>query len=408
MKLKDTLEETYAALSANKVRSGLTILGIVIGISSVIAMVSIGTGASNTISSSIQSLGSNLLQITPGAQRTQGFGVSAGRGGAKTLTQEDANAIAAQVSGVNAIDSEVSGRYQVTAKGTNTNTSVQGVTSSYTQIRNVAIDEGVFISDAQNQSLAKVAVIGPTTRDDLFGVDATGVIGQSIRIKGIEFKIIGITVAKGGSGFTNQDDMIYIPVKSAQRFLSGDQYLTTIAVQAATPEVMTQVQNDITDLLLTRHHISDPTAADFSVLNQADILASASSITSTLTYLLAAIGGISLLVGGIGIMNMMLTTVTERTREIGLRKAIGAKKKDITTQFLAEAIALTLVGGVIGIALGWLISFAVNLTGVVTTSVSLFSVVLAFGVSALTGIVFGWYPAQRAAALNPIEALRYE
>ena len=409
MTLTDTLQETYTALSANKVRSGLTILGIVIGISSVIAMVSIGTGASNSISSSINSLGSNLLRISPGAPRTTGgFGVSQGRGGAKSLTQDDADAITAEVADVAAVASEVSGRYQVTAKGTNTNTTVNGVTSQYPAIRNVEVAEGSFINDTQNSSAAKVAVLGPTTRDDLFGENAEGVVGQAIRIKGIEFKVIGITVAKGGSGFGNADDIIYIPTRSAQRFFTGDEYLTTINVQSVSADVMTQVQADITTLLLDRHRISDATQADFNVLNQADILASASSITSTLTYLLAAIGGISLLVGGIGIMNMMLTTVTERTREIGLRKAIGARKSDISQQFLIEAIVLTLIGGAVGIALGWLISYVVNLTGLVTTSVSFVSVVLAFGVSALTGIVFGYYPARRAASLNPIEALRYE
>jgi putative ABC transport system permease protein len=407
MKSGDLFIEVYSALSANKVRSSLTILGIVIGISSVIAMVSIGTGASNSISSSIQSLGSNLLQITPGAQRTQGFGASAGRGGAKTLTIEDANAIG-QVSGVQAVDSQVSGRYQIIAKGTNTNTTVNGVTSNYPQIRNLEMAEGSFITDSQNTSAAKVAVLGPTTRDDLFGEEATDVVGKSIRIKGMEFKVIGITASKGGTGFSNQDDIIFIPVKSAQRYLSGDQYLSTIAVQATTPEVMTEVQADVTTLLLSRHNISDEALADFSVLNQNDILSTASSVTGTLTYLLAAIGGISLLVGGIGIMNMMLTTVTERTKEIGLRKAIGAKRSDISKQFLAEAVVLTVVGGVIGIVLGWGISFLVNKTGLVQTSVSLMSVLLAFGVSAITGIVFGYYPARRAAALNPIDALRFE
>ncbi|MEK7069160.1 MAG: ABC transporter permease [Patescibacteria group bacterium] len=408
MKFNDIAHETYAALSANKVRSGLTILGIVIGISSVIAMVSIGTGASNTISSSIESLGSNLIQVTPGAERQRGFGASGGRGGAKTITNDDAYAIATEIESIEALDSQVSGRYQITAKGTNANTNVIGVTSNYPQIRNLQVEDGTFISDTQNASASKVAVLGPTTRDDLFGEEATGVVGKAIRINGMEFKVIGITVAKGGSGFQNQDDMIFIPVRSAQRYLSGDQYLTTIAVQAESPDVMTQVQADITNLLLGRHKLGDATQADFSVLNQNDILASASNITSTLTYLLAAIGGISLIVGGIGIMNMMLTTVTERTKEIGLRKAIGARKKDISTQFLAEAIALTLIGGVIGIALGWIISYIVNWTGLVTTSVSLSSVVLAFGVSAVVGVVFGYYPARRAAALNPIDALRYE
>ncbi len=407
MKTSDIIHETYVSLSANRVRSGLTILGIVIGIASVIAMVSIGTGASNTISSSIQSLGSNLILITPGVQRGgQGFGATGGRGGAKTITNADADAIR-DIVGVKAVDPEVSGRYQITAKGTNTNTTVNGVSSAYPQIRNVDIDEGSFITDTQNLSAAKVAVLGPTTRDDLLGAGASA-LGASIRIKGVEFKVIGVTKSKGGSGFANQDDVIYIPTNSAQRYFSGDQYLTTVAVQAESADVMTQAQEQITQLLLDRHHISDRTSADFTVLNQSDILSTASSITSTLTYLLAAIGSISLLVGGIGIMNMMLTTVTERTREIGLRKAIGAKRRDINIQFLAEAIALTLVGGVIGITLGWLISSAVNLTGLVTTSVSFSSVAIAFGVSALTGIVFGYYPAKRAAELNPIDALRYE
>ena len=411
MTLNDTLQETYAALSANKVRSGLTILGIVIGIASVIALVSIGQGATASIQSSIQSLGSNLLLISPGAARTVGgFGATAGRGGAKTLTQGDADAIMSGVANIKEVASEVSGRYQITAKGTNSNTTVDGVTSSYADIRNVAIDQGSFITDQQNSSLAKVAVLGPTTMTDLFGADeqSSDAIGQTIHIKGIVFTVIGITVAKGGSGFSNADDMIYIPTMTAQRYFSGDQYLTSIDVAATTANSMTQAQTDITDLLLDRHHISDATLADFSVLNQADILASASSITTTLTLLLGAIAGISLLVGGIGIMNMMLTTVTERTREIGLRKAIGAKKADISRQFLIEATALTLIGGVVGVALGTAISFAVNLSGLVTTSISFSAIALAFCVSGAIGIVFGWYPARRAAALNPIEALRYE
>jgi putative ABC transport system permease protein len=415
MTIKDTFQETYTALSANKTRSGLTVLGIVIGISSVIALVSIGQGATASIQNSIESLGSNLLIITPGAQRSAGgFGVSAGRGGARTLTQDDADAIASQVAGVSAVASEVSGRYQITAKGTNTNTTVNGVMSSYFPMRNVAIAEGTFFSDAQGATLAKVAVLGPTAAGDLFGYEDDGVtpvadiVGKSVRIRGIAFKVIGITAAKGGSGFSNADDIAYIPAKTAQRFLSGSEYLTTVDVQAASASGMAQVQSDISDLLLQRHKISDPTAADFSILNQADILASAASITGTLTLLLGAIAGISLLVGGIGIMNMMLTTVTERTREIGLRKAIGAKRADISRQFLVEALALTLIGGVVGIALGFLISLGVNYTGLVATSVSFSAIALAFGVSAAIGIIFGWYPARRAASLNPIDALRYE
>lgn len=408
MTIHDLLLEVYVALSANRVRSGLTILGIVIGISSVIAMISIGAGASSSISSSIESLGSNLIQITPGTQRGPGFGVSSGRGSATSLTQDDADAILDEVPDIAALASAVSGRYQITAPGTNTNTSVNGVTATYADIRNVDIAEGTFVSDIQNVTAAKVAVLGPTTRDDLFGEGAADIVGESIRIKGIEFKIIGITAAKGGSGFQNQDDVIYVPLKSAQRFLSGNSALSSINVQAASAEAMTQVQTDITALLLDRHDILDETEADFSVLNQNDILSTASDVTATMTYLLGAIGGISLIVGGIGIMNMMLTTVTERTREIGLRKALGAKRRDISTQFLAEAVALTIIGGAIGIALGWLIAYLVNMLGLVTTDVSLTSVLLAFGVSAAIGVLFGYYPARKASRMNPIDALRYE
>ena len=305
------------------------------------------------------------------------------------------------------VSPEVSGRYQVTATGTNTNTTVDGVTSAYQSVRNEQIDEGSFISDQNISSVEKVAVLGPTARDDLFGVGAEAV-GTTIRIKQINFKVVGVTVSKGGSGFNNPDDMIFIPITTAQQYFSGDQYVTSISVSAVDANSTAQVQQDITTLLLARHNITDPTQADFSTLNQADIIATASSVTGTFTTLLACVAGISLLVGGIGIMNMMLTTVTERTREIGLRKAIGAKRRDISTQFLVEAIALTFIGGTIGVILGWLISFTVKKLGVIQTSVSISSILLAFGVSAVIGIVFGYYPASRAAKLNPIEALRFE
>lgn len=406
MKTKDILQETFISLSSNKARSGLTMLGIVIGIASVIAMTAIGAGAQNSISSSIQSMGANLIVISPGAPRGIGQQVNQGRGSAKTLTMQDVIALT-KLDFVKAVTSEVSSRYQVTAKGTNTNTTVDGVTSSYTDVRNLQIDQGNFISDQNNQSGAKVAVLGPTVVTDLFP-DGTDPIGQIIRIKGTQFKIIGVTKAKGGSGFQNPDDMIYIPLTTAQRYFSGDQYVSSISVSAQESNVMTELQTNITSTLLTEHKISDPTQADFNTMNQADIIATASSITGTLTALLATIAGISLVVGGIGIMNMMLTTVTERTREIGLRKAIGAKRRDISRQFLIEAVILTFIGGLVGVILGWGIAFFINSFGILQAVVSLKSVLLAFGVSALIGIVFGYYPAQRASKLNPIEALRYE
>jgi len=407
MLLSDLFQETYSVITSNKARSGLTILGIVIGIASVIAMVAIGQGAQSSIESSIQSIGSNLIMITPGAQRSVGSAVSQARGSAQTLTQADADAIEEKITLAEAVAPDVSKRYQVTSKGLNSNTSIVGTVPAYSSVRNVEIASGSFITQAQNDSLARVAVLGSTARDDLFAT-GTDPIGQSIKINQQVFKIIGVTKAKGGSGFGSQDDMIFVPLSTAERYLSGDEYLSTISVQAKDQADLTQMQEDITELLLSRHRITDPSLADFQTLNQADIVATASSVTSTFTMLLAAIAGISLLVGGIGIMNMMLTTVTERTREIGLRKAIGAKRADISSQFLVEAVMLTFLGGFFGIILGWLASLAVTKFANTATSVSWSSVFLAFGVSAGIGIVFGYYPASRAAKLNPIEALRYE
>ncbi|MBP9869270.1 ABC transporter permease [Patescibacteria group bacterium] len=402
----DLLEEIYLGVTANKIRSGLTMLGIVIGIASVIAMISIGQGSKAQVETNIQSIGSNLLLVMPGAQRGGGAMVSSGRGSAQTLTLDDADALKT-VEGVAAVAPEVSGRYQVTAKGTNTNTSIMGTTPSYLEVRNVSVESGSFFSDTQAVSRAKVAVLGPTTRDDLFG-EGTDPIGQKIRIKGIDFTIIGVTKAKGGSGFSNQDDIIYVPVSTASTFLSGTEYAGTISVKAENQETMTDTQSAITAELLERHKISDPVAADFSIMNQSDIVSAASSVTDTFTVLLASIAGISLLVGGIGIMNMMLTTVTERTREIGLRQAIGAERTEIVWQFLGESILLTVFGGVIGILLGYGASKAVSVLMTTPTVVSWSSVLLAFGVSAGIGLVFGFYPARRAAALHPIEALRHE
>lgn len=407
MLISDLFQETYSAVTANKMRSGLTILGIVIGIGSVIAMVSIGQGAQSSIQSSIQSIGSNLLMIMPGSQRTMGGGPNSARGSAQSLTQGDADAIAKEVSSVKSVAPDKTSRYQVTSKAKNTNTQVIGTVAAYAEARNVTIDTGRFITDQDSKNLSKVAVIAPDTRDDLFGEDIDP-IGQIIRINKVEFKIIGLTKSKGGTGMGSNDDMIYIPLATTQKYLVGDTYLSTISVQATDATSLTTVQTQINDLLLARHKITGTKTADFQIMNQADIVATASSVTSTFTMLLAAIAGISLVVGGIGIMNMMLTTVTERTREIGLRKAIGAKKADISRQFLVEAVMLTFVGGVAGVLVGWLASIAVTKFAGINTTMSMSSVVLAFGVSAAIGIIFGYYPANQASKLNPIEALRYE
>lgn len=404
--LSDLFKETIWSLAGNKVRSGLTILGIVIGIASVIAMVAIGQGAQNSIEKNIEAIGSNLIMINPGSQRIGG--ISQGGGSAQSLTMEDMNAIKNEVENIKAIAPAVTKRAQAKAKGNNTNTQVIGTTEDYLTIRNVNMDSGSFFNEQQLKGSSKVAVIGPSVRDDLFGENSDPV-GKTININRMDFTVIGMTVSKGGSGFNNQDDVIYVPITTAQHYLSGNDYLNNISVAAADQNSMAAVQDQISTLLLTRHKISDLNNADFNIMNQNDIIATATSITGTFTMLLSSIAGISLLVGGIGIMNMMLTTVTERTREIGLRKAVGIRKKYINLQFLAEAVALTFIGGILGVIVGWAMSLIIaHFVSNLTTSISLSSILLAFGVSAGVGIIFGFYPARRAANLSPIEALRYE
>ncbi len=407
MKTLKLIKSSIKNLSINKMRTGLAVLGIVIGIGSVIALISMGESSKRAVQSQIQSIGSNLLTISPGFQSSGN--VRGAMGGATTLTNEDAKAImnSSNVTTIKNISPEYSARAQVIAGRNNANTQIVGVEPVYAQVRKLTLSSGSFITTQQVTSLAKVAVLGPTVAEDLFG-GSIDPVGQSIRIAGKTFQIIGITKAKGGMGMNNQDDRIYIPLATAQKQVFGAKHLTSIALEAKSEEVMTTAQNQVGYLLLERHKISEVANADFRIMSQADILETASQVAGTFTSMLTGVAAISLLVGGIGIMNIMLMSVTERTREIGLRKALGAKKKVIIMQFLAESIILTFTGGIIGIGLGTAGFYAYSKINSSTFVVSLGSVLLAFVVSAGIGVLFGWYPARKAANLQPIEALRYE
>jgi putative ABC transport system permease protein len=406
MDFSELFSSAVEALTLNKLRTSLATLGIVIGIGSVIALVSLGQASQKAVESQIQSLGSNLLTVLPGAQSSGGIRQAAGT--SSSLTYEDAKAIdsASQLTSVQDVSPEFQSRSQVSAGKNNTNTQVLGVTSAYATVHNISVASGSFISENDNSNLSKVAVIGPQAAEDLFGT--TDAVGQTIRITKIAFRIVGVTQSKGGSGFQNPDDAIYIPLLTAQKQVFGENTLSTISVSAKSAEVMTQAQNEVGYFLLARHKLTDPTQADFSILSQSDLLGTVSQVTGTFTTLLAGIAAISLLVGGIGIMNIMLVTVTERIREIGLRKALGAHKSAIVSQFLVEAVLLTFIGGLLGMLFGILVSYALTSVMKMPFVLSGFSIVLALGVSGGIGILFGWYPAQKAANLSPIEALRYE
>ena len=427
MKLLDSFRSALQSIIVNKLRSSLTMLGVIIGVASVIAMVAVGNGASQTVQQQVLSLGSNLVTVTPGAQNgdngLRGAGVAS-----QNLTLDDMNAINDQLSAtITGVEAEQSaGRWQVTAAGQNWNSNVVGVTPGYPAVREWNLATGDFFTETDLRVNAQVAVIGSTTATNLFGegIDPTGQTiqlrqvfggggpGGAQRARIINFKVIGMLETKGTTFGFSRDDQILVPTTTAQRVLTGrTNSVNAIVVKAASSEQMANTTADVTDILLQRHKISDPVSADFTVTNQNDTLAALNQITGTFTLLLAAIGGISLLVGGIGIMNIMLVSVNERTREIGIRKAVGARRRDILSQFLIEAIGLTGIGGILGILLGWGITVVVKqipAAAQIPILITPGTVGVAVGVSVAIGVVFGLFPAMRAARLHPIQALRYE
>ncbi len=406
MDYRELLRESFSTLILNKIRTGLAMLGVVIGIGSVIALMSLGQGSQTAIENQIRSLGANLLTVIPGARTTGG--VRGAMGATTTLTYLDAKALdEAQLSAIKAVAAEYSQNVQVIAGRQNINTRVAGVTPNYAEVRNLALSSGSFISEVHLAGLSKVAVLGSQAAEDLFG-DIAGALGQSLRINGTSFLVIGVVASNGGSGVMSDDDRLYMPLTTAQKIVFGVNHLTTMYVEAVGEEQMTAAQDQVGYFLLGRHKLNTPDQADFMIMSQQDILGTVSEVTGTFTTLLSGIAAISLVVGGIGIMNIMLVTVTERTREIGLRKAIGAQRKVIVTQFLFEAMMITCIGGLIGVLVGMGVSLLISRAMSLPFTISFSSVALAFGVSVAIGILFGWYPAQKAARLAPIDALRYE
>lgn len=403
--LGESIRIALDGLRANKLRSTLTMLGIIIGVGAVIAMVSIGMGVRDKIETSIAGLGSNLLVITPGASSAGGSRQAAGSG--ISLNEKDAMAISKEIAGVNLVAPAVSRQYQVIFGNQNWTTSVQGTTPEILGIRSFTVQEGKFFSNQDIETRARVAVLGKTVAENLFVGVAP--IGQTIRINKAPFRVVAVLEGKGQSaGGGDQDDTVIIPLTTAQERLMGITYVQNINVQASGTDVINQAQEDITALLRSRHKLAVNIPDDFSVRNMVAVMATADATTGMITLLLGIVAALSLLVGGIGIMNIMLVSVTERTREIGIRKALGARYYNILLQFLIEAVVISVAGGLFGIALGIGSSYAISSIAGWKTIISSVAIMGAFGFSVMIGLFFGIYPARKAALLDPIDALRYE
>ena len=410
LNFSQNVKSALRALMANKLRSALTMLGIVIGVGSVVALLSVGTGAQASITSRISNIGANVITVYSGS-RNQFTPSGAGGGATAPLTYEEAKQLKG-LDGVAAVSPQVQSRQNLKYQSTQTSAQVVGVEPDYATVHPDQLDHGRFISASDVDDKSRVAVVGSQIVDDLFG--GLDPVGKSIKINDILFQVIGVLKEQGSGGFGfSRDTTTYVPITTAMARLSNNrvgsqQSVSTIEVSATNADSIDTAMAAITAKLRTLHKIATGASDDFTVQSQTDVLSSLTSVTTTLTVFLGAIAGISLVVGGIGVMNIMLVSVTERTREIGLRKAVGARRGDILYQFLTETLVLSILGGNIGILIGAAISAIVSASGVMTTVVSPESIVLAFGFSAAIGVFFGLYPANRAAGLKPIEALRYE
>ncbi|HEY6868058.1 MAG TPA: ABC transporter permease [Candidatus Eisenbacteria bacterium] len=405
MSLGALLAVGIQALARNRTRSALTVLGIVIGVAAVIATLAIGQGARAAVQAQIRALGANTLTVLPGTI-TAG-GARSGMGSTTTLTVEDADAIRRECTSVVAVAPSVRTVGQVVFGNQNWSTQILGTTGDYAIIRQWPVEKGVFIADSDVRGAAKVCVLGQDVVAQLFpGIDP---VGSTVRIKDVPFRVVGVLSYKGGSGFGgNQDDVVLIPLTTAQRRLMGITYVNNIMVSAASEQLVNDAVDQITDLLRQRHRIRPGDNADFFIFTQLEFAQTAESTSKVMTLLLASIAAVSLLVGGIGIMNIMLVSVTERTREIGIRRAIGARRRDILLQFLLESAFLSLAGGALGVLIGVVAATLVSSIAKWPTMVQPSAVALAFGFASLIGLFFGLYPARRAAGLDPVDALRYE